>query len=257
MASAPTIQEIISSISTCNTNCNSGISRIPIQYYQGSGIPMQKLLHQFFDLLWKYRYIDPILRLDTKTCIPKFKPADMLRYQNDPTQYRPIAVQNTIFKIFDNIIRKRLEDWVEHYHMLEPNQGGFCKKIGCPEQIFILQQACERFDHLQLSFLDIKKAYDSVDRSLLIQKLQTTYKLPTAFVDIISSIYMISCSVIRNGNIYTTWFETERGLHQGALSSPILFNMYIDQLIKAEMSLELKPKHFIKKKKNKTKKFFF
>ena len=78
----------------------------------------------------------------------------------------------------------------------------------------------------------MQKAYDTVWRQTLLNKLENKYNIDQHTVDMIRSMYTETHSIVRVGNRYSTTIKTGRGLHQGAVSSPILFNYYINDLIK-------------------------
>ena len=54
--------------------------------------------------------------------------------------------------------------------------------IGTHEQIFILKQTYQYNPNMHLAFLDLKKAYDTVDREKLLQQLLTKYNAPTYII---------------------------------------------------------------------------
>ena len=82
---------------------------------------------------------------------------------------------------------------------------------------------------LYLSFLDIEKAYDGVNREMLCRALKKV-GLSERIVNIVRSMYVDTKARYRIGNIETDWVKSERGVRQGCILSPILFSFYIEEL---------------------------
>ena len=81
-----------------------------------------------------------------------------------------------------------------------------------------------------MAFIDFKKAYDSIDRGLLWSKM-ASIGIGNKVLSAIKGIYQnVSCCVKING-LDTNWFEVTTGLKQGCLLSPLLFNIYINDLV--------------------------
>ncbi len=81
------------------------------------------------------------------------------------------------------------------------------------------------------AFIDFSKAYDKIDRSLLLASLKTL-QLPQKFLNALQSLYEnVQCSVCINGTL-TDRFLVTLGLKQSCTISPTLFNLYINGLIK-------------------------
>ncbi|XP_071153088.1 uncharacterized protein [Mytilus edulis] len=81
-----------------------------------------------------------------------------------------------------------------------------------------------------VSVIDFKKAYDSIDRVLLFNKLGKL-GVSTKFMYALKAIYSnVECSVRLNGNM-TEWFNVNTGLKQGCVLSTVMFNTFINDLI--------------------------
>ena len=79
-------------------------------------------------------------------------------------------------------------------------------------------------------FVDFKKAYDTVNRSLLLRDLNDL-GISTKFLNTIKIIYsQVECAFKLNGNI-TEWFNVNSGLKQDCVLSPVLFNIFINSLV--------------------------
>ena len=79
------------------------------------------------------------------------------------------------------------------------------------------------------AFIDFKKAYDTINRTKLWHRLGSTGlcgKLFRAVKSLYSSVY----SCVRLNNLHTDWFEVNSGLRQGCILSPLMFNLYINDL---------------------------
>ena len=79
---------------------------------------------------------------------------------------------------------------------------------------------------LYTCFVDLQKAYDSVDRSLLWIVLER-FGVPPVMVDIVRQFYdgMRTCVRLDGGRL-SEWFEVGQGLRQGFVLAPILFNIH-------------------------------
>ena len=81
-----------------------------------------------------------------------------------------------------------------------------------------------------VAFIDFKKAYDWINRELLFEKLQSI-GISSKMLQAICSLYNNVQSCVRvNGNL-TDWFEVNQGLKQGCILSPLLFNIFLNDLI--------------------------
>ena len=92
--------------------------------------------------------------------------------KNNPSNYRGIALTNTILNIFTHILHERLNTWANKYKILPESQGGFRPRRSCLENIYILQSTIHlklRLDigHVFAIFIDFKRAFDSVSHSIL------------------------------------------------------------------------------------------
>ena len=99
---------------------------------------------------WKLTRIQPVP-----------KKGDLTQISN----YRPISLTEVLRKLFERILLPFIQTFIEP---LTVEQGGFRQNRGCMDQVATLQQWCSQ-KHSQskiMAFLDIKAAYDSVDREI-------------------------------------------------------------------------------------------
>ena len=123
--------------------------------------------------------------------------------------------------------------WSEHNNLIYEGQNGFRKGRSTIDHISSLTQIIETRKKLKMStfcaFIDFKKAYDSINRDISWHKLEH-FKLNNKLLSAIKSIYNnVLCSVKLNG-FMTDWFGVKSGLKQGCSLSPVLFNLYINDL---------------------------
>ena len=125
-------------------------------------------------------------RLENAILIPLHKKQS----RKDCNNYRGIALLSVPGKVLSLILHNRLQAVIEP-QLLEA-QCGFRKGRGTTDQIWVTRQIIERAAEYNtpahLSFIDLTKAYDSVNRDALIAVLRN-YKVPSHLVDIISAMY--------------------------------------------------------------------
>jgi hypothetical protein len=96
--------------------------------------------------------------------VPIFKSGNKL----NPLNYRGITLLNVVSKVYASVLTRRLSNWAESNGMLVEEQAGFRPKRSVGENIFILTECInsglEKKRKVYAAFLDIEKAYDTVDR---------------------------------------------------------------------------------------------
>jgi hypothetical protein len=154
------------------------------------------------------------------------------------TNYRGITVLSIVRKLLDRALNNRLSKNVT----ICPEQDGFRKNHSCPDQIWMLQsmidQARARKMPLFACFVDFKKAYDRVWRDLLTIKLHDQAGVQGKVLRAILAMLKDSKGEIRYGGKASEYFAIAMGVAQGAISSPMLFSIFINDLTRALAAAE-------------------
>ena len=153
---------------------------------------------------------------------------------NDPLNYRPIALLCTTYKIYSTIITARLSTFLEDNKCLSKMQGGFRRDRPTFPKIWTLRNVIEHSlindKELHVCYLDIQKAYDSVEYWALDLVLQN-YGFSKQFRSIISDLCAgASCNVILPYGLSEDITITQ-GVRQGCPLSPMLFILFLEPLM--------------------------
>ena len=170
--------------------------------------------------LWGKSIINPI---------PKSSSAD----QKDPLSYRGISLSASMYKLYSSLLNNRLSVWSENNDKIVDEQNGFRKKRRTIDQLSSLTNIIDTRKKLKLStfcaFIDFKKAYDYINRDKLWERLQHIGISIKTLIAVKSLYTSVSCCV-RVNNFHTNWFQVNSGLRQGCSLSPLLFNLFINDL---------------------------
>jgi hypothetical protein len=155
----------------------------------------------------------------------------LLFKSGDPTNeanYRPITLHSAMFRLFEAVLLKRLQKFLEVHPFIDPQQIGFQSKRSCEELATALRLAIEKARSLNKSLfvacLDFRKAFDSVPHSRLFKKLRETPLLP--IVRLLCALVASHVSVLPNG----ARIDILCGVPQGSLLAPFLFLVFINDL---------------------------
>ena len=131
------------------------------------------------------------------------------------------------------IIHHRLTPARENY--IREQQADFRPGRGCIDHIFTLRQHLEHRNTFHRStivmFLDLKAAFDSVDREALFHCM-LTQSVPPKYVNILKALYPHNTRRVRVYRQLSRCFELSSGVRQGCPLSPFLFNFEIDDIMK-------------------------
>ena len=154
----------------------------------------------------------------------------------DPMSYLGITLASSSYKLFCSVLNNRLQQWADDNSVLTEEQNGFRKNRSCIDHLIslvnIVETRIRKKQNVFTAFIDFKKkAYDSIDRDLLWSKLSHIGLVKDSrFMRAVQGIYTnVECCVKINGKL-TDWFKVSTGLRQGCLLSPLLFNLYINDL---------------------------
>jgi hypothetical protein len=145
--------------------------------------------------------------------------------------YRLISLINHVTKAFTKIIHRRIYDKCESN--IDRSQFGFRKALGTREAIFALQvliQRCRDVDKdVYLCFVDFRKAFDNVNHEQLIDILRKT-GIDDKDIRIVANLYWGQTARAKIGNELTKSVQIKRGVRQGCILSPLLFNIYSEEI---------------------------
>jgi len=127
--------------------------------------------------------------------------------------------------------------WLQQYvnRELPDVQAGFRKGRGNRDQIanirWIMEKAREFQKNIYFCFIDYAKAFDCVDHNKLWKILQEM-GIPDHLICLLRNLYAGQEATVRTGHGTTNWFQIGKGVHQGCMLSPCLFNLYAEYIMR-------------------------
>ena len=147
--------------------------------------------------------------------------------------YRPLTVIISLSGLYSRLLNERLTQVVEQHRLLGEIQNGFRKGRTSSDNAFVLDTILwkekARRKKVHLAFLDLVKAYDTVNRDILWRKL-SGFGFGGDFLASLQAIYSGDSVQTTVGGISTRSVFLRRGLRQGCSLSPILFALYIAEM---------------------------
>ena len=131
------------------------------------------------------------------------------------------------------ILQARLQQYV---NCERPDvQAGFRKGRGIRNQIansrWIIERASEFQKNIYFCFIDYAKAFDCVDLSKL-WKILKEMRISDQLTCLLRNLYAGQEATIRTGHGTTYWFQIGKGVPQGCILSPCLFNLYEEYIMR-------------------------
>lgn len=154
----------------------------------------------------------------------------------DPNNYRPIALLNTITKLFTLIMNRRVYKWAEVNKKLPESQAGFRSKRSTVDHIFTLNTLIQsrlriKGGKLYTLFVDLKSAFSSVKHNLLWKKLYSQ-GLSSKIINIFGNLYSKANLRVRTSEGLSERCAVLCGVLQGEVMSPLFFALFIADIEK-------------------------
>ena len=131
------------------------------------------------------------------------------------------------------ILQTRLQQYVNCE--LPDVQAAFRKGRGTRDQIanicWIIEKARDFQKYIYFCFTDYAKSFDCVDHNKL-WKILKELGIPGHLTCLLGNLYAGQKATIRTGHGKTDWFQIRKGVHQGCILSPCLFNLYAEHIMR-------------------------
>ena len=150
--------------------------------------------------------------------------------------YRGISLVAHAGKILLKIIARRLSEYCEGVGILPEEQSGFRPNRSTTDMMFVVRRlqelARKKRIPLYVCFIDLTKAYDSVDRTLLWTVL-ARFGVPQITISVIRQFHDdgMRAFVRLDDRVCSRWFAVEQGLRQGCVLALLLFNIFFAAVI--------------------------
>jgi hypothetical protein len=229
----PTWSEVEGAIKGLCNGKAAGVCELKAELLKFGGKDLSAVLHDLLRRVWESEKVPEEWRQAILVPIPKAGD------KRDVKNYRGICVQSVAAKVYSTILKKRLRHWSEEA-LLEV-QNGFRGNRGCADAIFVLRRIIDQHviknKQLHICFIDIAKAYDSVDRDTAWNTLLHRGAPPKIIRLLRDMHHGTTCTVRAPGLGLGEQFAVETGFKQGDVISPMLFNLYMDSVVRDVMPI--------------------
>ena len=223
--SAVELREAAASLAM-NARTAPGVDGIPYAPYLVPWPPWEEVMCKLFTQCLRWGLVPHLWRLGV--VVPLAKNGDPSSFDN----WRPITLLSCMGKVYEMILLRRMLPQIAV--TLAPTQAGF--RLGADEQAFALVEGLRMAvrqrlgdGHPLVTFLDIRKAFDSVWRAGLLFKLREK-GVHAAEWAATAALLGTSGAHVRLPMGRSPSWQSEAGVRQGSILSPLLFLVYIDDL---------------------------
>lgn len=220
-------EEVKKALNSIKDRKSPGHDEIPIELLKECGEEGIETLKRLCQNIWDNKQWPKDWKRSIYVPIPK--KGDARECGNN----RTIALISHTSKVLLKIIQGRLEQFMET--QLPVEQAGFRRGRGTRDQIanlrWIMEKTREADKDIIMCFIDYSKAFDCVDHNRL-WKILGNMGAPAHLIHLLQQLYNDQEASVRTEFGETQWFGIGKGVRQGCILSPYLFNLYSEMVMR-------------------------
>ena len=215
-----TVETVIKAMSNLNPTSSPGINEIPTKILKMSINKLAPIQMDLFNSCFAQKEIPNDWKFAVVTPLHKGKKTNKQKCDN----YRGINVLVPIAKVFESILTNQLERYFYLNNFISQNQHGFRRGFSCEtalnELLNFLNLSRDQKRIIMLLFIDYRKAFDTVDSSILLLKLEFGYNFSKSAIDLIANYFKHRKQVVKFGFNLSETEDIDLGIPQGGKVGP-------------------------------------
>jgi hypothetical protein len=223
----PTLDEVRSAITSLKNGRAGGLDGIAPELLKYAVDPIASGLQSLFIKVWNSGRVPADWR--DGVVVPLYKGKGS---KTECSSYRPISLLSVPGKVFGHVLLKRLNPLFKEHR--RPEQSGFTAGRSTTDAILALRLLAELHREFQrplhVAYVDLKSAFDSVDRSALWLALKGI-GVPDTLLRLLQDLHTSTGARVRVGCTTSERFSTTSGVRQGCVLAPALFCRAIDWIM--------------------------
>ena len=170
------------------------------------------------------------LEWKSASVLPLHKGGERVNLDN----YRPISRLPCLAKVLESLVNKQFKHFLSINSVLSPHQSGFRAQHSTTSAITLvvndISSALDNKKHCAALFIDLSKAFDTVDHSLLLHRL-TSIGLDDNALSWFHDYLTSRRQCVRVGHVRSEFLSIDKGVPQGSVLGPVLFTIYLNNIL--------------------------